>query len=131
MRRVLGALIGIAVVTPALGTTAATLQRQRTQSPEIGRDGRVTFRLNAPDAARVEVTFAASPAELVRGAGATLGMRSAGGGVWVFSLAGGASGQGSHVLSALATADALAVIPEADDQLRAGAEVEIWWLDRA
>ena len=29
------------------------------------------------------------------------------------SLAGGAGGQGSHVLSALATADALAVIPEA------------------
>lgn len=47
------------------------------------------------------------------------------------SLAGGAGGQGSHVLSALATADALAVIPEADDQLAAGAEVEVWWLDRA
>lgn len=47
------------------------------------------------------------------------------------SLAGGASGQGSHVLSALATADALAVIPEADDTLAAGAAVEIWWLDRA
>ena len=42
-----------------------------------------------------------------------------------------AGGQGSHVLSALATADALAVIPEADDQLPAGAEVELWWLDRA
>jgi molybdopterin molybdotransferase len=47
------------------------------------------------------------------------------------SLAGGASGQGSHVLSALATADALAVIPEADDSLPAGAEVDLWWLDRA
>ncbi len=47
------------------------------------------------------------------------------------SLAGGAGGQGSHVLSALATADALAVIPEADDSLPAGAEVELWWLDRA
>ena len=47
------------------------------------------------------------------------------------TLAGGASGQGSHVLSALATADALAVIPEADDQLAAGAEVDVWWLDRA
>ena len=46
-------------------------------------------------------------------------------------LAGGAAGQGSHVLSALATADALAVIPEADDTLPAGAEVELWWLDRA
>ena len=47
------------------------------------------------------------------------------------ALAGGAGGQGSHVLSALATADALAVIPEADDRLAAGAEVELWWLDRA
>lgn len=46
-------------------------------------------------------------------------------------LVGGASGQGSHVMSALATADALAVIPEADDELPAGAEVGIWWLDRA
>lgn len=47
------------------------------------------------------------------------------------SLAGGAGGQGSHVLSALATADALAVIPEANDDLPSGAEVELWWLDRA
>ena len=46
-------------------------------------------------------------------------------------LAGGAGGQGSHVLSALATADALAVIPETDDSLAAGSEVVIWWLDRA
>jgi molybdopterin molybdotransferase len=45
--------------------------------------------------------------------------------------AGGASGQGSHVLSALATADGLAVIPEADDTLSAGAEVDVWRLDRA
>ena len=42
-----------------------------------------------------------------------------------------AGGQGSHVLSAIAAADALAVIPEADDELPAGAEVELWWLDRA
>jgi molybdopterin molybdotransferase len=47
------------------------------------------------------------------------------------NLAGGAGGQGSHVLSALATADALAVIPEANDSLPAGSEVELWWLDRA
>jgi molybdopterin molybdotransferase len=46
-------------------------------------------------------------------------------------LAGGAGGQGSHVLSALAVADALAVIPETTDALDTGAEVEIWWLDRA
>jgi molybdopterin molybdotransferase len=46
-------------------------------------------------------------------------------------LAGGAGGQGSHVLSALAVADALAVIPETDDSLDAGAEVELLWLDRA
>jgi molybdopterin molybdotransferase len=42
-----------------------------------------------------------------------------------------AGGQGSHVLSALALADALAVIPEATDELPAGAEVELWWLDTA
>jgi molybdopterin molybdotransferase len=41
-----------------------------------------------------------------------------------------AGGQGSHVISALAGADALAVIPEADDSLPAGAEVALWWLDR-
>jgi molybdopterin molybdotransferase len=46
-------------------------------------------------------------------------------------LAGGPGGQGSHVMSALAAADALAVIPEADDELGAGADVAIWWLDRA
>lgn len=46
-------------------------------------------------------------------------------------LAGGAAGQGSHVLSALATADALAVIPEDQDRLPAGTEVAIWWLERA
>jgi molybdopterin molybdotransferase len=42
-----------------------------------------------------------------------------------------AGGQGSHVISALAAADALAVIPEADDSLPVGAEVALWWLDRA
>jgi molybdopterin molybdotransferase len=42
-----------------------------------------------------------------------------------------AGGQGSHVISALAIADALAVIPEADDALEAGSEVALWWLDRA
>ena len=41
-----------------------------------------------------------------------------------------AGSQGSHVMSALAAADALAVIPEAHDSLPAGAEVELWWLDR-
>ena len=45
-------------------------------------------------------------------------------------LAGGAAGQGSHVISALAVADALAVIPEAVPGLPAGAEVDLWWLDR-
>ncbi len=42
-----------------------------------------------------------------------------------------AGGQGSHVISALAAADALAVVPEADDTLPAGAEVALWWLDTA
>ncbi len=41
-----------------------------------------------------------------------------------------AGAQGSHILSSLAAADALVVIPEADDRLPAGAEVELWWLDR-
>lgn len=36
--------------------------------------------------------------------------------------------QGSHVLSAMAAADALAVVPEAVDRLEPGAEVEIRWL---
>ncbi|MCI0582266.1 MAG: molybdopterin molybdotransferase MoeA [Chloroflexi bacterium] len=48
----------------------------------------------------------------------------------VARLAGGAAGQGSHVLSALAVADALAVIPETVDIHPAGGEVELWWLDR-
>lgn len=42
-----------------------------------------------------------------------------------------AGGQGSHVISALAAADALAIVPEVDDSLPAGAEVALWWLDRA
>ncbi len=41
-----------------------------------------------------------------------------------------AGSQGSHVLSALAAADALAVVPESVDALPAGAPVELWWLDR-
>lgn len=45
-------------------------------------------------------------------------------------LAGGAAGQGSHVISALAIAEALAVIPEPVPGLRAGSEVDLWWLDR-
>jgi len=45
-------------------------------------------------------------------------------------LAGGGRGQGSHVLSALALAEALAIVPEAVDSLPAGAAVELWWLDR-
>jgi molybdopterin molybdotransferase len=42
-----------------------------------------------------------------------------------------AGGQGSHVISSLAAADALAVIPESDDALPAGSDVALWWLDRA
>jgi len=45
-------------------------------------------------------------------------------------LAGGGRGQGSHVLSALAAADALAIVPEAVDGLHAGSPVDLWWLDR-
>ena len=45
-------------------------------------------------------------------------------------LAGGGRGQGSHVLSALAAADALAIVPEDVDRLPAGSSVDLWWLDR-
>lgn len=45
-------------------------------------------------------------------------------------LSGGAAGLGSHVISALAVADGLAVIPESVPGLPAGAEVDLWWLDR-
>ena len=45
-------------------------------------------------------------------------------------LAGGSRGQGSHVLSALAVADALAIVPESVDALPAGSPVDLWWLDR-
>ena len=41
-----------------------------------------------------------------------------------------AGGQGSHVLSALAAAEALAVVPESVDSLPAGAPVELIRLDR-
>ena len=41
-----------------------------------------------------------------------------------------AGGQGSHVISALAAADALAVVPESLERAEAGTEVELRWLDR-
>jgi len=41
-----------------------------------------------------------------------------------------AGGQGSHMLSSLAAADALAVIPEPLATAEAGTEVELRWLDR-
>ena len=49
-------------------------------------------------------------------------LERAGGGAWVASLAGG---QDSHVLSALAAANGLAIVSEDDDSLPAGAEVEV------
>jgi molybdopterin molybdotransferase len=39
-----------------------------------------------------------------------------------------AGGQGSHVLTGLAAADALAVVPESIERLPAGSTVELWWL---
>jgi molybdopterin molybdotransferase len=45
-------------------------------------------------------------------------------------LAGGGRGQGSHVLSALAIAEALAIVPEDVETLPAGAPLDVWWLDR-
>ena len=44
-------------------------------------------------------------------------------------LSSGPAGQGSHVLSALAAADALAVVPESVETHLAGDPVELWWLD--
>jgi molybdopterin molybdotransferase len=41
-----------------------------------------------------------------------------------------AGGQESHQLSALASADAFAVVPESVAGLPAGSGVELWWLDR-
>jgi molybdenum cofactor synthesis domain-containing protein len=46
-------------------------------------------------------------------------------------LSHGPAGQGSHVLSALASADGLAVILEAVEVSPAGAPVDLWWLDPA
>ena len=46
-------------------------------------------------------------------------------------LAHGPAGQGSHVLSALAAADALAVVPESVETHPAGDPVQLWWLDPA
>ena len=44
-------------------------------------------------------------------------------------LSHGPAGQGSHVLSALAAADALAVVPESVETHPAGDPVDLWWLD--
>lgn len=46
-------------------------------------------------------------------------------------LSHGPAGQGSHVLSALASADALAIVPEEVETHAAGDPVDIWWLDPA
>lgn len=46
-------------------------------------------------------------------------------------LSHGPAGQGSHVLSALASADALAVVPEEVETHSAGDPVDLWWLDPA
>jgi molybdopterin molybdotransferase len=44
-------------------------------------------------------------------------------------LARGAAGQGSHVLSALAAAEALAIVPEGVEAHAAGEPLDIVWLD--
>ncbi|MEO8469544.1 MAG: gephyrin-like molybdotransferase Glp [Chloroflexota bacterium] len=48
----------------------------------------------------------------------------------ILRLSGGVSGQGSHVLSALAEAEGLAIIPEDVDTHPAGGAVTLWWLDQ-
>jgi molybdopterin biosynthesis enzyme len=57
-------------------------------------------------------------------------MRDAQGRVQVH-LSRGPAGQGSHVLSALATSDALAVVPEEVALSPVGAPAALWWLDPA
>jgi molybdopterin molybdotransferase len=52
------------------------------------------------------------------------------GGRVTIRLAGGGRGQGSHVLSALAIAEALAIVPEELEDVPAGTAVDLWWLDR-
>jgi molybdopterin molybdotransferase len=47
----------------------------------------------------------------------------------VVRLSHGPAGQGSHVLSALASADGLAVVPEDVEVSPAGAALSLWWLD--
>ncbi len=49
-------------------------------------------------------------------------------GRWIASLAGG---QGSHMLSGLAAADGLAIVPEGIGELEAGAEVDVIRLEQA
>jgi molybdopterin molybdotransferase len=49
----------------------------------------------------------------------------------VVRLSHGPAGQGSHVLSALAAADALAIVAEEIETHRAGDPVDLWWLDPA
>ena len=44
-------------------------------------------------------------------------------------LAKGPAGQGSHVLSALATAEALAIVPDDVEIHPAGGPVDVLWLD--
>jgi molybdopterin molybdotransferase len=41
-----------------------------------------------------------------------------------------AGGQGSHVMSALAAAEAFAIVPETMEQVPAGSPVGVWWLER-
>jgi len=41
-----------------------------------------------------------------------------------------AGGQGSHVLSALAAAEALAIVPESMGEVPPGTELELWWMER-
>ena len=48
------------------------------------------------------------------------------GGLPVARLSGG---QGSHVITALAAADALAIVPEGPAVVEAGSEVEVWPLE--
>jgi molybdopterin molybdotransferase len=83
-----------------------TVVRARLEDPVVSSPGRRTF-------VRVR---------LARDGGTDTGARTG----WTAALAGG---QGSHVLSALAQADGLAVVPEDVESLPAGASVDVIRLD--
>jgi enterochelin esterase-like enzyme len=94
MNAVSGHLIGCALAFAVLGGDSSTglitadgTQSAKIVSPQVGSDRRVTFRVYAPTATKVEVVqFAASPSQGVRGTAVTLPMTREGD-VWTATSA--------------------------------------------